>query len=199
MEYFLDLIAVPLVIGLAHSLEADHVVAVGNLVNVRQNWLAECTKGALWGLGHTISVMLGGIAILSLKYAFVLPGGFSLELFVGVMLCIIGVLRLYKLIKKTNNGPHGDHAYMFFYVGLVHGLAGSGSIAALLSLRSELFSDRLAFLVFFGLGTILGMGSIALAISRVGLLKSRFSYAFSICIAFASFIYGSRIIYEQAF
>jgi nickel/cobalt transporter (NicO) family protein len=189
----------PLLIGFAHSVEADHVVAVGNLVNVRENWQKECMRGFSWGIGHTTSVMIAALAIMYFKSLFTTPTSFSFEIFVGIMMLIIGVVKLYQLGKHVGHSHSDNSIFLFFNVGLVHGLAGSGGIAALLSSQTSDLVYQVQYILVFGLGTILGMGLIATVISRIGQINAQFSGVFSVLIACFSIFYGSKIIYQQLF
>ncbi|MEQ8710018.1 MAG: hypothetical protein RIC36_13580 [Rhodospirillales bacterium] len=86
-----------LVIGMQHALEADHVAAVSSLA-VRQSTIGRIvTHGAVWGLGHTITLMLfAGAAVLA---GAVISDGLAsgLEFAVGVMLVGLGINVLWRL------------------------------------------------------------------------------------------------------
>ena len=46
-----------LVFGLKHATEIDHVVAVSNVVSEHRNVWRSALVGALWGAGHTLSMV----------------------------------------------------------------------------------------------------------------------------------------------
>jgi len=187
----------PLLIGIGHSLEVDHLVAVSNLVDIRGEWTKQATKGATWGLGHTISVVLAAAGIGFLRMLFGPEQHWPFEILVGIMLLVIGLVKLRNALGKEFT--HGDvpSKKVFFQVGLVHGLAGSGAVAALLSGHVSTTLDQCLFLAWFGIGTIVGMGAIAAVITRLQLFKHSFVHVYSILIASISVIYGLTILYQQ--
>ena len=76
-----------------HATDADHVIAVTILSRTRR--FAHSTLiGALWGLGHSITVLVVGMAII--VFGIVIPPalGLAMELAVAVMLIVLGVLSL---------------------------------------------------------------------------------------------------------
>ncbi|MBO9698873.1 MAG: HupE/UreJ family protein [Sporocytophaga sp.] len=189
----------PLLIGLSHSMETDHVVAVGNLVRIRRSFREEAILGATWGLGHTCSVMIGALSLSFVKNFIVFPEGFSFELLVGVMMVVIGIYRLFILTRRDEEKSSSGNKVLFFNVGVVHGLAGSGSIAAMLAGSVENQQEQILFLLLFGLGTIIGMGIITAAMTRLRFLQPQYLTWFSCLIAGCSFIYGIKIITEQLY
>jgi high-affinity nickel permease len=50
-----------LVIGLRHALEADHLAAVASLSTRHDGRLSALSRGGLWGLGHSATLLaIGG-------------------------------------------------------------------------------------------------------------------------------------------
>src|SRR5262245_20038602 len=83
-----------LLLGMRHATDADHIVAVSTIAcRERSAWRASAV-GALWGLGHTLTILVVGGAIVLFKMAFTPRVGLSLELTVAVMLIVLGVLNL---------------------------------------------------------------------------------------------------------
>ena len=58
-----SLLAFGFVLGLKHALDADHLAAVSTMANERRSLLGSSLIGALWGLGHTISLMVAGVLV----------------------------------------------------------------------------------------------------------------------------------------
>ena len=189
----------PILIGLSHSIESDHVIAVSNLVDVRHSFLKEALRGASWGAGHTVSVMCSTLILLCIKNSIEVSESISLELLVGIMMIVIGLVRLFSISSKKHIHPHPEKKYLFFNVGLIHGLAGSGAIAVLLSTQMHSFYEQTKFLLLFGLGTMIGMGIIAAFFTRLKFLKPQYLVAFSYIIATVSVLYGIKITYEQLY
>jgi high-affinity nickel permease len=52
-----------LLLGVRHALDPDHVVAMGTLVGREGRASAAFRAGLSWGVGHTVSVLLFGVAI----------------------------------------------------------------------------------------------------------------------------------------
>src|SRR4030095_1106119 len=60
----LPVILLGLMLGMRHALAPDHVIAVATIVTrERSPWTAGVI-GALWGVGHTITIAVGGGAII---------------------------------------------------------------------------------------------------------------------------------------
>ncbi len=189
----------PILIGLTHSIESDHVITVSNMVNVRHSFLREGLRGASWGVGHTISVMCSAFVLLFMKNFMAFPEAIPFELAVGIMMVIIGVMRLWFISDKKHVHPHPEKKYLFFNVGIVHGLAGSGTIAVLLTSQFNSLYEQTQFLLLFGMGTILGMGIIAGCFTRLRYIKPKYLLVVSYLIASMSVLYGIKIIYEQLY
>src|SRR5205809_8080021 len=73
-------------LGMRHATDADHVVAIATIVSRERSITGSALIGAAWGLGHTITVMAVGAAII--LFGVVIPPklGLSMEFAVGVML-----------------------------------------------------------------------------------------------------------------
>ena len=150
-----------LLLGMRHATDADHIVAVSTIVNGEQKLLRSSRVGLMWGLGHTLTIVLAGSVIILLKVAFTPKVGLSMELCVALMLMVLGYLNL------TNRSPAAESAPQLrpFIVGAVHGMAGS---AAAVLLIIPLIGDpawALLYLGVFGAGTIVGMTLVTMAIA----------------------------------
>ena len=189
---------VALVLGMRHATDADHVVAIGTLVRREAGMRGALTQGALWGLGHTATILAVGVAIV--LGGLVVPPRVAewMELAVAVMLIVLGVASI-----RTSSGPAREtHAHLPrvrgrlrpVVVGVVHGLAGSAGLA-LVTLTT--IGDRGAALVYlglFGAGTIVGMMVITAAmVAPFALAAQRFERLYRIglqCAAVASIVLG---------
>jgi ABC-type nickel/cobalt efflux system permease component RcnA len=94
-----------LVFGLKHATEVDHVVAITTIVSRHRNVFRSAIVGALWGLGHTASLFVVAIVVLSLRVT--VPERVSgwLELGVAVMIIGLGVSALWRALR-TNSEVH---------------------------------------------------------------------------------------------
>jgi hypothetical protein len=90
----LAIVALGFVLGMRHACDADHVVAVSTIVARHRNISGAALVGAVWGVGHSITIMIVGAAIIA--FSVVIPPrlGMSLEMSVGVMLIVLGVANL---------------------------------------------------------------------------------------------------------
>src|SRR6478735_7284055 len=81
-------------LGMRHAPDADHVVAIATIVSRERSVAGSALIGAAWGIGHTITVMAVGAAIIA--FGVVIPPrlGLSMEFAVGIMLVVLGVLTL---------------------------------------------------------------------------------------------------------
>ena len=53
------------VVGFTHAFEADHLVAVSNIVTKRNKILLATKDGLFWGLGHTSTILIIGLILIS--------------------------------------------------------------------------------------------------------------------------------------
>ncbi len=106
-------------IGMRHAVEADHVAAVASLTTKNNSLAMAIKQGAVWGMGHTLTLFLVGTTVLLMESVIPVHLVQSLELIVGVMLVLLGVDVLYRLWKrrihfhlhKHNNGVVHFHAH----------------------------------------------------------------------------------------
>jgi high-affinity nickel-transport protein len=83
-----------LFLGMRHSTDPDHVVAVSTIVSRQGSIRSSAAIGLLWGLGHTVTIFLVGSAVII--FGVVIPPrlGLSMEFCVALMLILLGVLNL---------------------------------------------------------------------------------------------------------
>jgi hypothetical protein len=99
-----------LVIGMQHALEADHVAAVSSIAARQKSVRRIVTHGAVWGLGHTVTLMLvaGGAVLFGLAVHDSLASW--LEGLVGVMLVGLGGHVLVALARERIHFHRHGHA-----------------------------------------------------------------------------------------
>ena len=100
-----------LLMGMRHALEADHLAAVASLATRSRSVQGTVLRGAVWGLGHTLSLALAGGLCLLLGMAIPERMARVLELAVGVMLLALGAEVLWRLRRKrihVHVHRHGD-------------------------------------------------------------------------------------------
>ncbi|MEA3246041.1 MAG: high-affinity nickel-transport family protein [Gemmatimonadota bacterium] len=146
-------------LGLKHATDADHVVAVTTIVSRERSFGRAARIGALWGLGHSVTVIAIGGALVVLRLAMPPRVGLGLEFVVALMLILLGFTNLRD--ERTRSTPGEDlprgAAWRPLAVGIIHGLAGSAAVALLVLAAIPETAWALAYLVVFCAGTVGGM------------------------------------------
>ncbi len=116
----LSIIALGFFIGMRHATDPDHVIAVTTIVSRQRSIRHAALIGVLWGLGHTITILVVGSAII--LFGLVIPPrmGLTMELSVGLMLILLGILNLSGIMhwitetvtplqagQHSHSHPHG--------------------------------------------------------------------------------------------
>lgn len=183
------------VLGMRHALEPDHLAAVSTLVAERRRSGSGAMLGGLWGVGHTMALLLVAAALGAAGAAMPPRLGVAFELCVAFMLVFIGVRSLLMARRERRRLaadaghthalgapeqghvlPHASGRWRFarrsLAVGLVHGLAGSGALTALVASQLPSAPGRVAYVMLFGFGSIVGMtilsGIAGWPLSRLG-------------------------------
>ena len=223
-----SLLGLGLVFGLKHALEADHVAAVSTIVSEHRSVWSSSVVGALWGIGHTLSLLVAGVAVIVLHVEIDDRVAMALELGVAVMLISLGASALRRLWRggtvhlhvhrhggrphlhphvhagAAKADPHHHHRIGVrpLLIGVVHGLAGSAAL--MLLVLSSIPSPRIgfAYIIIFGIGSIGGMlGVSALMSLPIQLAAQRFGRAHTTVRAVAavfSFAFGIAMVYQIA-
>lgn len=218
MTGLLAVLALGFFLGMRHATDPDHVIAVTTIVARHRTARGAALIGAVWGIGHTLTILVVGGGII--LFSWVIPGrlGLSMELAVGVMLIVLGIANLrdvLQLVRRsaaaqpetapghTHAHPHshGDYVHSHAHghepeshphrpdqtpvgwldrhfaglklyhlvrplvVGVVHGLAGSAAVALLVLATISNPKWAVLYLLIFGIGTIVGMMLITVAIA----------------------------------
>src|SRR5256714_15584589 len=95
----ISILAFGFVLGLKHAVEADHVAAVSTIASEHPSIIGSSFVGAIWGIGHTILLFIGGALIVLLHVEISSRVGLALEFFVGLMLIVLGAIALRKLFR----------------------------------------------------------------------------------------------------
>src|SRR5216684_993739 len=123
MISLLSILALGFFLGMRHATDPDHVIAVTTIVSRQRNIRQAALIGILWGLGHTITILIVGSAII--LFGFVIPPrvGLTMELSVGLMLILLGILNLSGILRwiaetvpalrlGQQSHPHGHGEYV---------------------------------------------------------------------------------------
>lgn len=171
--------------GLRHAFEPDHVVAVSTMLSQRSTAGARVAYAASWGVGHAAMLVLVGGALMILRAELPPRLDAVFELAVSLMLITLGVRALAHAVgdvrqTRAEAAAHGQirfHSHTHTHgneprktgfraigplaMGMVHGLAGSGALTALVVARLASPVVGIAFMVLFGIGATLGMALLA--------------------------------------
>ncbi len=96
----MSLLLLGFLIGMRHAVEADHVAAVASLATRSQSLRHTVFQGAVWGMGHTLTLFLFGSAVLLMNSVMPERLALGLEFVVGLMLVLLGADVLRRLIKE---------------------------------------------------------------------------------------------------
>ena len=94
MNQLLALAGFGFLLGMRHATDADHVIAVTTILNRSRRFAHMTLIGALWGLGHTLTVVAVGVLIIVFNVVIPPPVGLAMEFAVALMLIALGILNL---------------------------------------------------------------------------------------------------------
>jgi ABC-type nickel/cobalt efflux system permease component RcnA len=90
-----------LILGMRHSTDADHVVAISTIVSKQRSIRNAAFIGSVWGIGHTITIFIVGSLIILFGVEIPPRVGLSMEFSVAVMLILLGILNLSGVMQKV--------------------------------------------------------------------------------------------------
>jgi ABC-type nickel/cobalt efflux system permease component RcnA len=204
-----------LILGLKHAVEADHLAAVSTIVSERKSILSSSLVGGLWGLGHTISLLIAGLIVIILKVQIPDRLALALEFCVALMLIGLGINALLRIKKggklHVHEHVHGGvkhfHPHLHpheptneaqthhglkigirpLLVGMVHGMAGSAALMLLVIPTIPSPGLAIVYISIFGLGSIGGMMAMSTLLGLpLQLTAERFKRAHSVVCALAA-------------
>jgi len=254
----ISIVALGFFLGMRHATDPDHVIAVSTIVSRERNIAKSAWVGAVWGVGHTLTIFVVGAVLIMLD--FVVPQqasgaaafhisprlGLLMDLAVAVMLIVLGIMNLRRFsrwvpavahdaVVHSHSHAHGDYVHSHphshgpeshphavektpvakldrmlqqfrtyslirpLIIGIVHGLSGSAAVALLLVpiIRDPKWS--VAYLLVFGIGTIIGMMLITMTIgSAFHLVRGgqKFFQRLSFASGLLSLCFGLFIAYQ---
>ena len=226
----LTMLGLGLVLGLRHALEPDHVAAVSTIVSESKSVRRSSLIGTFWGLGHTIALLLVGIFVIALKFQISPRLALWMEFIVALMLILLGSRALLKSLRDykvhvhrhTHDGTEHIHVHLHrpgehrhghrhlikvgarpFFIGLVHGMAGSGALTILVLATIPSALVGLVYVAVFGLGSMGGMFLMSAVISLPFVLTGNrfrvFSQALQIMVGLFSLSFGLFLVWQYGF
>lgn len=208
----LSILGLGLLLGLKHSFEPDHIIAVTNIVTETGEIKNASKLGICWGIGHTVTILL--VSIICMAFKLTIPADLVpyLEAVVGLVLIYFGYLTI-KNHKKFGHDhgqlplgsyltKHNIKGYKYsFAMGIVHGLSGSAAIILLTMLTVKTMWESILFILIFGIGTTISMAFSTTAISLPFIYSKEtvLNSKLSIFVGFFSILFGCYYISENLF
>lgn len=217
-------VGLALALGFKHSFDADHVLAVSNILQKPRSVYSAIRIACTWAIGHMATAALLTLALFFFRESIlsaILP---HFKAIAGVMLILLGLWSLrgafqihrhrhshngsfhshWHIHPKT--GEHGakqsalhEHRHMLG-IGIVHGLASNDELLILLtaSLGVTSLGQLLLGVGVFSIGVIIGMVlfSAAFSLFKTKLHGEQFQMALAIGIGLISIGYGAISILE---
>jgi len=121
MISLISIILLGFFLGMRHATDADHVVAVTTIVSRERTVRHAAWLGALWGLGHTLTIVVVGGAIVLLNVVIPPRVELLMEMSVGVMLVGLGLLNLSGTMRRTGASHALEHSKVVHHHAHSHG------------------------------------------------------------------------------
>lgn len=176
---FLTFMVLALALGFKHSYDADHLVAVSNLIARSPSIRRAGLMSVSWAVGHMLTAAILTVVLFTVGRPVLLEFLEQMEVAVGIMLLLIGVLGLlwefnmfhihehwHGVAKHTHLhsrlhghlSKHGEHKTMFS-IGIVQGIASNDELFVLLvvALIVATLGELLLGVAVFSLGVVAGM------------------------------------------
>jgi sulfite exporter TauE/SafE len=173
-----SILAYSLVFGLKHALEPDHLAAVSTIAVEHKSLIGSSLVGAVWGVGHTLSLLLAGVVVILLGFDLREEYLKPVEIIVALMLIGLGARALWALWRERKTVVNAEsqetlrHSHTHtdspkkvwerigvrpLLIGMVHGLAGSAALLLLLIPVIPSTALKIVYILVFGAGSIAGM------------------------------------------
>ena len=187
------MVSIGFALGLVHALDADHVMAVSVLSNLRPGFIKTLRYCTTWALGHGFVLLISGLLLFGL--GIVIPESLVhlAEIMVGLFLIGMGFFCFWRFrrerialvehrhgeIKHRHWQIEGDQAHARAHaddklshapvmVGMLHGFAGSAPALALVPVVAQgNLGSALGYLLLFSAGVMLAMLAFGLGFGAV--------------------------------
>src|SRR5215475_7053212 len=127
MTTALLILGIGFLLGMRHATDPDHVVAVSTIVSRESSFPRAAWIGMLWGIGHSLTILVVGATIILFGVAIPPRLGLTLEFSVALMLILLGVLNLTGAIDwishrfaPTHPRHHGWHSHLHTHGDYAH-------------------------------------------------------------------------------
>jgi len=185
---------------------------------IKQSITKSSILGIVWGAGHTTTLVLIGFLVYVLAITIQDQIFSGLEFTVGIMLVFLGISTIFnKKIQFKHKHPHQHkdgtlhldehnhddsdhkHSHKSYLIGLIHGLAGSGSLVVLTAITFDNVGIMLGFIVIFGVGSMIGMALVGSLMGIPLVFGTRFTSIqkiFRYVTGIFSLVIGFNIMYQ---
>ena len=196
------LLALGFGLGFVHALDADHVMAVSALNNQKPGIFRTFAFSAHWALGHATVLLVVGVLLFVFNFTLSQWLQSAAELSVGILLIGLGLVCFWQFRRENIQmvkHRHGDIVHTHWHkpgheeqnnsgqhsaihkpvmVGMLHGLAGSAPVLALIPAVGEgQISLAVFYLLMFSLGVALSMMAFGLGYAYLQHLLQRYYQA----------------------
>ncbi|ACT96558.1 hypothetical protein [Dyadobacter fermentans] len=207
-----------LLLGVQHSFEPDHMAAVSVLATEESEgpdrrgtarpsaalrWKL-IWRSSHWALGHSVTLISFAVLVLLLKSTLSLQVADQVELLVGPLMIWLGILairRNFRTQKPAATVQEGKVSRSF-WVGMVHGLAGTGGACAVaLTLAARDATTAVWIIVLQSVGIILSMSAygyfFAFSVGRFAGKRERFLMVVNYLVGAFSIFIGAATLFES--
>lgn len=107
-----SILALGFLLGLKHATDADHVVAVTTIVSKQRKLRHAAMVGVTWGIGHTLMIIVVGIAIIIFHVSIPEKTQLLFEFIVAIALVVLGFLNITGIMKHLMDRFSNLHSHM---------------------------------------------------------------------------------------
>jgi len=208
-------------LGIMHAMDADHIMVITNFIGRRPSLKQSLRYSARWAFGHGAALLVAGFFVFILGRAIPVELSEAAERVVGAVLIALGIWVLRDLRRKQahlhfhthhnlpyhahwHSHPHDSktihpadthkHGHSAVMIGLLHGVAGSAPLLALIPL-TQISSPWLgiAYLLIFASGVLVSMMLFGGVLSGAMRWLQRFGHVF--INGFRAVIAGGSIVF----
>ncbi len=181
-------------LGLVHSLDPDHIVAVSTLVCKNKSIRKSISSAVVWGIGHSIVLFIVGAIVLLLRVAIPESVVNIFELAAGLLLIVLGAYVLKPVLQERihkhqhatgqththsydghgHSHEHGHthdigdfHLSKSAFTGFLQGMGGTAALMLVTLATVNSAEMGLVFILIFGIGVILGMTGVTCLVGSV--------------------------------
>ena len=177
MFAYLSFLMLALVLGFKHSYDADHIIAVSNLLRRAHSMKFAIKMSASWAVGHMLTATAITVVLYIFRESLLSSVLQHFEKIVGIMLIVLGIISFRDVFKFDHHAHrHGSsvHAHPHLHgrqqedrhahkhmlgIGIIHGLASNDELLVLFtaSLGVATLGEILIGVGVFSIGVVLGM------------------------------------------